>query len=466
MKKLTLKKMNIGVYISAVCAATLALAICVTVLLFEMGFLQSRQTELVIRTASSQKTYDGEPLQSTEYWIVGGELKEEHQLVIARASSQLEIGECENGLEFVVRDRFGTDVSNHYKIILETGTLTVNRPKLRVRLATAQKMYDGTPLTNDTFSLVGYKPLKGHSVHVYGTPSLTDVGTMPNAGIVRVLDALGNDVTDVYDLQVEDGTLEVVGRPITIRTDNATKTYDGLPLLAAGYTISRGELEVGHTLRAQCTGSQTDAGKGKNTLTYSIVNALGRDVSGQYDVTVETGELTVLPQPIYVKTESANKVYDGKPVSNSQYAITSGTLAAGERLRVVSSTSLTKAGTVDNVITFAVVDGAGKDVSHRYQIQLAPGKLTVEPRAITILTGSAEKRADGKPLTCNTWSLQMGSFVSGDTLRLVGASRSVVGVMQNVPTSVSITGVIDGRSTDVSDCYRITYSYGTLCVTP
>ena len=94
--KLKVKKMNAFVYISACLIIASALMIAVIVGLAEFSFVHLREINLVIKTESAVKLYDGEPLVGTKYEIVHGALATGHSIQTGSYSSQTEVGECIN----------------------------------------------------------------------------------------------------------------------------------------------------------------------------------------------------------------------------------------------------------------------------------------------------------------------------------------------------------------------------------
>ena len=91
--------------------------------------------------------------------------------------------------------------------------------------------------------------------------------------------------------------------------------------------------------------------------------------------------------------------------------------------------------------------------------------MTVTPRPITIQTGSATKKYDGAPLICKEYTITKGSVCDGDMLQLAFTSIVNIGYTENYIVDLTVYGNEDGRKTDVTVNYKITYDYGTLTVT-
>ena len=112
------------------------------------------------------------------------------------------------------------------------------------------------------------------------------------------------------------GTFEIARRPLTIAADSAVREYDGLPLTVAGFT-SEGLAAGDAVASAKVEGSQTDAGISANVVSDAVVeNAVGDNVTADYDIVYAEGVLEVTPYAkrvtVTVTGNSASAVYDGK----------------------------------------------------------------------------------------------------------------------------------------------------------
>ena len=465
MKKLRLKKMNAGVYIAAFMVIAASILLTVMIGMIEVGFLHPRKTKLIIQTETLMKVYDGTPLVGEKYEIIYGRLSRGHSVRVLSQSSQTEIGESVNHIELMIRDTSGSDVTELYDIEQRSGKLTVTMRAVSVRLGSAKKTYDGTPLSNPTWELSGPNGFaEGHNLYMYSNPEITDVGKIANDASVKVLDEAGNDVTQQYSLIVEPGTLEIAPRAITITTESASKLYDGMPLAEDDWRLSAGTVASNHELRVHCVEQLTEVGTLDNNADVFVYDTAGVDVSSQYQITVRPGKLSVSPRSLYITTGSAKRSYDGTPLVNDTWTITSGALNSGETISLVGVTEVTEIGKTPNQLTFVIRDASGRDITDRYDIRFTYGTLTVDPRKITIMTGSAQKTYDGLPLTSDAWTLINGSLCTGHTLSIVGSSRTLKGMSENSLISYAIYQDVNGVKVDVTDCYQLTYSCGTLTV--
>ena len=100
--------------------------------------------------------------------------------------------------------------------------------------------------------------------------------------------------------------------PLSVITKGASKVYDGMALTKADGATLQG-LVGDETATVIGTGSQVDAGSSSNG--YGIVWD-GSANEGNYTVASESlGTLTVSRRTLTIETSSANKVYDGTPLT-------------------------------------------------------------------------------------------------------------------------------------------------------
>ena len=114
-----------------------------------------------------------------------------------------------------VYDENGNDVTSRFDFLLVGTPLTVTPKALELTAGSAEKYYDGEPLTSDEYQITGGALARGHSIKecaIIGT--VTDVETVKNRIVkVVIVDQNGKDVTDNYNLTFIDGQLEVLEKP-------------------------------------------------------------------------------------------------------------------------------------------------------------------------------------------------------------------------------------------------------------
>ena len=120
--------------------------------------------------------------------------------------------------------------------------ITINKLPLEITTESASKVFDGTALTNSGYSLTDGNLLTGESLD-----SVTFSGTQTNVGSsdntiksVKILNSIGKDCSDNYDISYKLGTLTVTQATpmisITSVSSIFNKTYDGSSISVADDT--------------------------------------------------------------------------------------------------------------------------------------------------------------------------------------------------------------------------------------
>ena len=165
-----------------------------------------------------------------------------------------------------------------YGLLIFTGVIDVRETRLVIQTGTAEKDYDGAPLSCNTWELVEGNLGIGHELIVNVSGTVTNVGSVPNVASVNVLDAGGNDVTDEYTIDLRQGQLSVHGIKLVLRSPTAEKQYDGQPLSAPEWEFVSGSFLPGHALSAvTVSGTITEVGSVPNTISATVLDEMGGD---------------------------------------------------------------------------------------------------------------------------------------------------------------------------------------------
>ena len=331
----------------------------------------------------------------------------------------------------------------------------------------ASKTYDGSALTEGDFTITGLDSGDSHTfiVTMTAASTITNAGTRPNViatvNGVAVTTGLATVVED-YWVTVEDGTLEVTQKAVTITAHDASKTYDGSALTKNSYTNTA--LATGDQIESvTVTGSQTVVGTSNNVPSAAVIkNAGNEDVTASYDITYANGTLEVTQKAVTITADGDTKVYDGTALTKNSYTNTD--LATGDAIESVTVTgSQTVVGTSNNVPSAAVIKNGTTDMTANYNITYTNGTLEVTQKALTITAESDTKVYDGTPLTKSTYTNT--GLASSDAIEsvTVTGSQTVVGTNNNVPSAAVIK---NGSGENVTASYDITYANGTLTIDP
>ncbi len=299
---------------------------------------------VIFTAASAEKIYDGTALTASDVTAEG--LPEGFTYAAKASGSQTNAGSSNNDVSsYCIYDADGMDVTaNFSNISTEQGTLTVTTAPLTITTGSANKKYDGTSLTCNELDIIGL--ISGDEVTVTATGTITDVGATENTYTID----WGEVNPDNYSVTEAIGTLEVTvnDASITFTAASAEKIYDGTALTASDVTAEG--LPEGFTYAAKASGSQTNAGSSNNDISsYCIYDADGIDVTANFsNISTEQGTLTVTPAPLTISTGSANKEYDGKPLTSSEASITGLAGVDVGKVTVTATGTITNVGSTDN----------------------------------------------------------------------------------------------------------------------
>lgn len=444
----------------------------------EIGDLIVTKRPLHIITGSAAYVYDGQSHQCLDYKInENTSLIEGHELVLKGSASLDVVGEMNNSMVFAVKDENGNDVTDNYSIIVEEGTLRVDKKPVTVTTGSATWEYDGTDHFFTEYVANGID-FGNISNIIKNYTTVTDAGTYENKFEISVFSGT-SDISAFYDITYIYGTLEVTKRPITIQTASATWEYDGDPhfptaSINSNYTILAGSLAYGDMVTDNSPLipeiSITDVGNISNTSVLSIMSG-EKDVTANYDITYEYGIFEVYPRPITILPKTATKVYDGTPIFATEIKFADEAMQLAKDTHILEYTingSRTYVKDTDvSTLTDVKITDNGRDITYNYEITVLEGVLEILPREIYISSGSAEKFYDGYPLTHpdifvtenSQYKLLERHYIVGETY----GSQTNIGIGENFFNYNDVRIFCDGE--DLTGNYYIYLeSYGTLRV--
>ena len=262
-------------------------------------------------------------------------------------------------------------------------------------------------------------------------------------------------------------------KAVTITANDASKAYNGIALTESGFTTTALETGDTHTFTVVMTEGSTITNIGTEpnviaTVDGTAVTTGTETAIGNYLVTTANGTLTVNPKAVTITANDASKAYDGTALTESGFTTTA--LETGDThsftVAMTEESTITNIGTKPNVI--ATVDGTAvttdtETAIGNYLVTTANGTLTITPKPLTITAGSDTKVYDSTPLTKNSYThteLLTGDKIEGVTIT---GSQTNAGASDNV---LSAAVIKNSNNDDVTANYDITYTNGTLTVTP
>lgn len=352
-----------------------------------------------------------------------------------------------------------------YMGLIVTGVIDTRPSALVVVADSAQKEFDGKPLTCDTYSIKKGALKKGHKLEVTFGSEQTEVGWAENEITVKVKDAIGADVTDHYNIETRSGKLTVTPCRLIAKSGDTMKIYDGVPLMYEMWDFVVGELPEGYTARASFTGAQAVPGASENSFALVILDAQGRLAHQNFEINYRFGTLTVTKRPLIVTSYGASKIYDGEPLRYESFTV-DGEVLGEHFLDVSFPASITDAGSVTNNAVVRIYqiypDGSmGGDVTHYYDLSVRVGTLKVERRPIEVSASPCIKYFSGNELPAGEYYITKGSLVEGHELFAdVEAVKNAEDTVEFLLRNVSIMDNGHYNSTNVTENYDITLVHG------
>ncbi len=363
------------------------------------GTLSIEKYDLLVKTPSQQKVYDGTPLTAASFELPA--LPEGHEATVGKAASQTTVGKTQNIVEVEIFDANGTDRTYNFNITYpEESILEVFRRKVVVKSHDAERAYNGEAFLHKEWSLEdGYS----FAANEHGAPveenwgSIVYKGNAENTFALKVFDANDNDTTENYRIEYVYGTLTVNAATLAFTSDSGEKVYDGTKLIKDGVTITDGALGKGDRIVLDSWSERIDAGETENVITYRILNEKDENMGENYDVSLSYGMLTVAKRQISVTVLPAEKIYDGTPLTSDAVQADE-ELPTGHTVSADPQGERTEKGTAENVLdkTTVTVAFGEKDATDNFEIVgVTNGVLTVTARPIYVTTHDCEWIYDG-----------------------------------------------------------------------
>lgn len=139
-----------------------------------------------------------------------------------------------------------------------------------------------------------------------------------------------------------------------------------------------------------------------------IVDAKGKDVTSNYDISYEDGKLEITPRKVTLTSETASKVYDGTALTKPNVKVTGDGFVDGEGVTYNVTGTITNVGETKNTFTYTLDEGTK---ATNYNIIKTEGKLTITPvtdKVTVTITGNTKTvRYNGKEQTVEGYTVSI-----------------------------------------------------------
>ena len=351
-----------------------------------------------------------------------------------------------------------SSLGNYEGYVYGSQQLSVTKRAVSLKSESASKVFDGTALTRP--EVAGWKQLgdegfvDGQVSDVRATGSATHVSDGKVANAIAYTEGEGFNA-DNYAISKDEGVLSVTAKQIaaadmTVQAP-ANVVYSGKaqqqkPVVKDGEKV----LAEGVDYELTYSGNATDAG----TVTVTVTGK--GDYVGSIDVAYQ-----ITPAPLTVVTESANKVYDGKPL------IAGGKvdgLVNGETVAFKVVGSQIKVGESDNAYKIEW-NGTAKRANYRLEAETI-GKLTVTESAdeVVVTTTGGTFTYDG---ASHGATVKVANLPEGYSLETAESAASAKDVSDGeVAATADVLVIKNAQGEDVTSKLNVKFVDGTIKVEP
>ena len=239
------------------------------------------------------------------------------------------------------------------------------------------------------FRALGYpaRTISGYSVNGFGIVDVLGINGhaktqvyYDGVGWIDFEFTVGTPVEDTPQLPFneDDSNSDEEKIGIKISSESDTKTYDGTPLTNSKFTIEGKEnLKSGHQIYAFCENSITNAGSIENKVDYFILDSNFNDVSDQYKVSCDFGNLTVSKKEFYAYTSDA-EVSLSNQYNERSISYYDNQLIYGDQIGNIEVITYKEKGTYENkIIITKFINKYGDDITNNYEVTYDYGILEV-----------------------------------------------------------------------------------------
>ncbi len=451
-----------------------------------IGNLTVSKRPISFKVKDRQSVYDATEQTCQEYEIKNGELAEGHSVKeFTFNNGKTDVGSID--VEFaslIIFDNGNKDVTNNYQLTLEKGTIEILHREITVAVE-GQKVYDGLVL--------------GLSSYIDSTGISFVNGSLAREHVLKVLtikeDAcefleyneenihysiMQNGDTDVksnYKVTFDSVSMVIDKRPVVFTAGSDQKIYDSEPLVFDFYSVEN--LVDGHVEDVVVSGTITDVGRTDNIVECNFIKNGNVDVTHNYQITCNKGQLDVTPREVYVWAE-IKKVYDDTTDISEDAIIdlfvqkieNNGTRTVGlygEQELTADFESNVSFTDVESYIdgarikkdTLKIINGR---LENYFFIELA-SKLIITPRPLTVRTGTGTRVYNAEEQTYEVYSVEglveWHDISFKDWLALTNVSAPL-------ENTVLVDKIVDSR--DILDIetgnYDVEYVCGTFNIMP
>ena len=444
-----------------------------------------KPVDIELTAKSDNRPYSGTALTNNGYDITNGAFVGDEGLdSVTVSGSQLEVGSSSNVIDAYTLK--GNTKAENYNITTKPGTLEVTASHavvvVKIKGNSDTKPYSGSEQSVSGYEVTGVT-VDGQDSTLYGAVAGTDFTFSGNATAARTdagITYMGltadqfanvNENFSNVTFEVEDGSMTVNKRAVTLASATDKKTYDGEALTNDTVTVSGDGFVTGQGFTANVTGSQTNAGSSDNAFTYKLTGGATEGENGNYNITKSEGKLTVdpitAPVTVTIAGNTATGTYNGKELKAEGYTFKSDNAYYTQdkvKFSGNSKVARTDAGKTEMGLP-GKFDNADTTNFTNVNFVVTDGYVDIAKADVTLKSADLTKPYDGTALTnknggeTETPLETEAGFAEGE-----GATYTFMGSQTVVGSSDNAFSYKLNDNTKAEN-YKITATLGTLTVT-
>ena len=346
-------------------------------------------------------------------------------------------------------------------VVEKDGYVKINPRPVTLTSGSAERVYNGKPLMNETVTVGGDGFAKDEGVTYAFTGGQTNAGSSKNMFTYAWNEGTNKDNYTIYQIEGDLVVTPIDGIKVTITGHKDTQTYDGKPHKVEGYDVKPDnplftEKDIEFNGEAEATGTDVRIDPYQMGLKPEQFTNTSNNFTN-VEFVVEDGQIVITPRAVTLTSETAGKTYDGTALEKPAVTVGGDGFVEGQVTEIKATGSVTNAGSVANTITFTPNKETFKDGN--YAITKTEGTLTIAKRSVLITSQSATKTYDGSALTRPAVTITGDGFVPGELAKAEATgSITYVGSTPNT-IQYTTTGAFNAAN------YSIALSVGTLTVT-
>ena len=179
-----------------------------------------------------------------------------------------------------------------------------------------------------------------------------------------------------------------------------------------------------------------------------------------------TNTIKTDPIELIYAVRDEEKIYDGTPLTATDYVLNGGELLPGHTARVEILGSQTNVGVSQSDLSVKIFDGNGYNVTSEYIVKVVPGDLTVTKKAVKISMPSQQVVYNGSKVLFEEYEVPDPEFGLVNGHKIYGSTEAkLINVGDTLPRDLQPL-VFDVAGNEVTDNYEIEFTIGDIEVIP